>query len=263
MESRNPVFARTEAMAAGGRTATAGVDAASIAQLEQAYAGPSAGPVQTQRMTYNDVIMKTGMTFAVLLVGAGIGWFNPGLAMIGFIVGLVLGLVNAFKKEPSPALIITYAAFMGVGLGGISLMFQSQWQGIVQQAILGTLAVFGVALFAYRSGRIRVTPKFQRMVLIGMMGYLAFSLINVLFMVFGSGDNAFGLRSGWMGIAAGLIGVALAAFSLVLDFDFIDKGVQNGIPVKYAWTAAFGLVVTLVWLYLELLRLIAIFGGQD
>ena len=263
MESRNPVFARTEAMAAGGRTATAGVDAASIERLEQAYAGPAAGPLQTQRMTYNEEVLGDLADRRVLLVGAGIGWFNPAIAMVGFIVGLVLGLVNAFKKEPSPALILAYAAFIGVGLGGISFAFQPQWQGIVQQAVLGTLAVFGVALFAYRSGRIRVTPKFQRMVLIGMMGYLAFSLVNVLVMVFGSSDNAFGLRSGWLGIAAGLIGVALAAFSLVLDFDFIDKGVENGIPVKYAWTAAFGLVVTLVWLYLELLRLIAIFSGQD
>jgi uncharacterized YccA/Bax inhibitor family protein len=260
MESRNPVFARSEAMS--GRAATVGVDAAAIEQLEQAYAGPPAGPLQTQRMTYNDVIVKTGLTFAVLLVGAGVGWFNPGLAMIGFIVGLVLGLVNAFKKEPSPALILAYAAFMGVGLGGISLMFQAQWQGIVQQAILGTFSVFAVALVAYRSGRIRVTPKFQRMVIIGMFGYLAFSMVNLVLVLFGFGDG-WGLRSGWLGIVAGLIGVTLAAFSLVLDFDFIEKGVQNGIPEKYAWTAAFGLVVTLVWLYLELLRLLAILQGND
>jgi uncharacterized YccA/Bax inhibitor family protein len=260
MESRNPVFARSEAMS--GRAATVGVDAAAIEQLEQAYAGPPAGPLQTQRMTYNDVIVKTGLTFAVLLVGAGVGWFNPGLAMIGFIVGLVLGLVNAFKKEPSPALILAYAAFMGVGLGGISLVFQAQWQGIVQQAILGTFSVFAVALVAYRSGRIRVTPKFQRMVIIGMFGYLAFSMVNLVLVLFGFGDG-WGLRSGWLGIVAGLIGVTLAAFSLVLDFDFIEKGVQNGIPEKYAWTAAFGLVVTLVWLYLELLRLLAILQGND
>jgi uncharacterized YccA/Bax inhibitor family protein len=260
MESRNPVFARSEAMS--GRAATVGVDAAAIEQLEQAYAGPPAGPLQTQRMTYNDVIVKTGLTFAVLLVGAGVGWFNPGLAMVGFIVGLVLGLVNAFKKEPSPALILAYAAFMGVGLGGISLMFQAQWQGIVQQAILGTFSVFAVALVAYRSGRIRVTPKFQRMVIIGMFGYLAFSMVNLVLVLFGFGDG-WGLRSGWLGIVAGLIGVTLAAFSLVLDFDFIEKGVQNGIPEKYAWTAAFGLVVTLVWLYLELLRLLAILQGND
>ena len=263
MESRNPVFARADVMSGAGRTASAGIDAASIDQFEQAYAGPSAGPLQTGRMTYNDVIMRTGMTFGVLLVGAVVGWFVPQLFWIGFIVGLVLGLVNAFKKEPSPPLIIAYAAFMGVGLGGISLVFQSQWQGIVQQAVLGTLAVFAVALFAYRSGRIRVTPKFQRMVIIGMLGYLAFSVVNLFIMLFGVTDSAWGLRSGWLGIAAGLIGVALASFSLVLDFDFIDKGVANGIPEKYAWTAAFGLVVTLVWLYLELLRLIAIFSGQD
>lgn len=262
MESRNPVFARSETLVSGGRTASAGIDAASIDQLEQAYAGPAAGPLQTARMTYNDVIMKTGLTFVVLLVGAAIGWVFPQFFFVGFIGGLVLGLVNAFRKEPSPPLIIAYAALMGVGLGGISLMFQAQYQGVVQQAILGTFSVFAVALFAYRSGRIRVTPKFRRMVIIGMMGYLAFSLVNLVFVLFGSGDG-WGLRSGWLGVAAGLIGVALASFSLVLDFDFIDKGVQNGIPVKYAWTAAFGLVVTLVWLYLELLRLLAILQGGD
>jgi uncharacterized YccA/Bax inhibitor family protein len=263
MDTRNPVFARTETMTAGGRAATAGVDAASIAQLEQAYAGPAAGPVQTSRMTYNDVVVKTGLTFAVLLAGAVVGWMMPQLFFVGFIGGLVLGLVNAFKKEPSPPLIIAYAALMGVGLGGISLMFQAQYQGIVQQAVLGTFSVFAVALFAYRSGRIRVTPKFQRMLLIGMLGYLAFSVVNLFIMLFGVTDSAWGLRSGWLGIAAGLIGVALAAFSLVLDFDFIDKGVQSGIPARYAWTAAFGLVVTLVWLYLELLRLLAILQGNE
>jgi len=262
MESRNPVFARSEAMAGPGRAGTAAVDAATIERLEQTYAGPSAGPLQTRRMTYNDVIVKTGMTFGVLLVGAVVGWVAPQLFWIGFIGGLVLGLVNAFKREPSPVLIIAYGALMGIGLGGISFVFQQQWQGIVQQAVLGTLAVFAVALFAYRSGRIRVTPKFQRMVIIGMMGYLAFSLLNLVLVLFGVGDG-WGLRNGWLGIVAGLIGVALAAFSLVLDFDFIDKGVANGIPEKYAWTAAFGLVVTLVWLYLELLRLIAIFSGNE
>jgi len=262
MESRNPVFARSETLGSGGRVASAGIDAASIDQLEQAYAGPAAGPLQTARMTYNDVIMKTGLTFAVLLVGAGVGWVFPQLFFVGFIGGLVLGLVNAFKKEPSPPLIIAYAALMGVGLGGLSLMFQAQYQGIVQQAVLGTFSVFAVALFAYRSGRIRVTPKFRRMVIIGMMGYLAFSLVNLVLMLFGFGDG-WGLRSGWLGIVAGLIGVTLASFSLVLDFDFIEKGVQNGIPVRYAWTAAFGLVVTLVWLYLELLRLLAILQGNE
>jgi uncharacterized YccA/Bax inhibitor family protein len=262
MDTRNPIFSRSEQLAGGSRAATVGVDAAAIEQLEQAYAGPAAGPLQTDRITYNDVIVKTGMTFALVLVGAGIGWFNPGLTIVGLIGGLVLGLVNAFKKEPSPPLILAYAALMGIGLGGISMMYQAQWDGIVQQAVLGTFSVFAVALIAYRTGRIRVTPKFQRMVIIGMFGYLAFSLLNLVLSLFGVGDG-WGLRNGWLGIVVGLVAVALAAFSLVLDFDFIDKSVQAGVRSRYAWTAAFGLVVTLVWLYLELLRLLAILQGND
>jgi uncharacterized YccA/Bax inhibitor family protein len=262
MDTRNPIFSRSEELAGGARAGSVGVDAAAIEQLEQAYAGPAAGPLQTDRITYNDVIVKTGMTFALVLVGAGIGWFNPGLTIVGLIGGLVLGLVNAFKKEPSPPLILAYAALMGIGLGGISMMYQAQWDGIVQQAVLGTFSVFAVALIAYRTGRIRVTPKFQRMVIIGMFGYLAFSLLNLVLSLFGVGDG-WGLRNGWLGIAVGLVAVALAAFSLVLDFDFIDKSVQAGVPSRYAWTAAFGLVVTLVWLYLELLRLLAILQGND
>jgi uncharacterized YccA/Bax inhibitor family protein len=262
MESNNPVFARSEALQAGARTATVGVDAAAMQQLEHAYASPPAGPLQTGRITYNDVVVKTGLTFAVLLVGAGIGWLNPALTLIGFLGGLVLGLVNAFKKEPSPPLIIGYAALMGIALGGISMMYQAQFDGIVQQAVLGTFSVFAVALVAYRSGRIRVTPKFQRMVMIGMMGYLAFSLINIVAGLFGVGDG-WGFRTGIVGILISVVAVALAAFSLVLDFDFIDKSVAAGVPAKYAWTAAFGLVVTLVWLYLEMLRLLAILQGND
>jgi uncharacterized YccA/Bax inhibitor family protein len=262
MDTRNPIFSRSEQLAGGSRATTVGVDAAAIEQLEQAYAGPAAGPLQTDRITYNDVIVKTGLTFALVLVGAGIGWFNPGLTIVGLIGGLVLGLVNAFKKEPSPPLILAYAALMGIGLGGISMMYQAQWDGIVQQAVLGTFSVFAVALIAYRTGRIRVTPKFQRMVIIGMFGYLAFSLLNLVLSLFGVGDG-WGLRNGWLGIVVGLVAVALAAFSLVLDFDFIDKSVKAGVPSRYAWTAAFGLVVTLVWLYLELLRLLAILQGND
>jgi uncharacterized YccA/Bax inhibitor family protein len=262
METRNPVFARAEGLSGAGRAGGAAVDAATIEQLEQNYSGPAAGPLQTGRLTYNDVIVKTGLTFAVVLVGAGIGWFNPSLALVGLVVGLVLGLVNAFKKQPSPPLILAYAAFMGIGLGGISMLYQAQFNGIVQQAVLGTFSVFAVSLVAYRSGRIRVTPKFQRMVIIGMFGYLAFSLLNLVLSLFGVGDG-WGLRNGWLGVAVGVVAVALAAMSLVLDFDFIDKGVAAGIPEKYAWTAAFGLVVTLVWLYLELLRLLAILQGND
>ena len=266
MQSNNPVFNRTEAFSAS----RSGLDVATprADQLEDMYAAPSATPVQTGRMTYDDVVVKTGITFAVLLAGAVIGWQLPQLFWIGMIVGLVLGLVNAFKREPSPPLILAYAAFEGVFVGSVSFMFENltidgtSLQGIVAQAVLATLAVFGVSLWAYRSRRIRVTPKFQRGVLIALGGYMVFVLVNFLFQVFGSSDSPFGFRSGIFGILIGLFAVGLAAFCLILDFDFIEQGVRNGLPARYAWTAAFGLVVTLVWLYIELLQLLAILRGE-
>jgi uncharacterized YccA/Bax inhibitor family protein len=268
MESRNPVFNRTPGF--GGRQqAGYGTVAPSTEQLEDMYSAPSATPVQTGRMTYDDVVVKTGLTFGVLLVGAVIGWFAPQFALVGAIVGLALGLVNAFKRNPSPALILAYAAFEGLFVGGISNVFEgmqingNDLNGIVAQAVLATLAVFGVSLWAYRSKRIRVTPKFQRGVMIALGGYLVFVVVNLLFQVFGSSDSVFGFRTGIFGILIGLFAVGLAAMCLVLDFDFIEKGVQQGIPAKFAWTAAFGLTVTLVWLYVEILRLLAILRGGE
>jgi uncharacterized YccA/Bax inhibitor family protein len=266
MQSNNPVFSRTEAFSAS----RAGLDAAAprADQLEDMYAAPPATPAQTGRMTYDDVVVKTGITFAVLLVGAVVGWQLPQLFWIGMIVGLVLGLVNAFKREPSPPLILAYAAFEGVFVGSVSFMFENMQingnslQGIVAQAVLATLAVFAVSLWAYRSRRIRVTPKFQRGVLIALGGYLVFVLVNFLFQIFGSSDSPFGFRTGIFGILIGLFAVGLAALCLILDFDFIEQGVRNGLPARFAWTAAFGLVVTLVWLYIELLQLLAILRGE-
>jgi len=267
MESNNPVFNRTEAFS-GRQQAGRGTVAPSAEQLEDMYAAPSATPVQTGRLTYDDVVVKTGLTFGVLLVGAVVGWFQPQLTLMGAIVGLALGLVNAFKRNPSPALILAYAAFEGLFVGGISSVFEgmevngNSLDGIVAQAVLATLAVFGVSLWAYSSRRIRVTPKLQRGVLIALGGYLVFSLVNLVFQVFGSSDSMFGFRSGWLGVLIGLFAVGLAALCLVLDFDFVDKGVKEGIPAKFAWTAAFGLTVTLVWLYIEMLRLLAILRGE-
>lgn len=123
MQGNNPIFNRAEGF--NGRHATYDAAAPSAEELQQMYAAPSATPVQTGRMTYDDVVMKTGITFAVLLAGAVVGWFNPGLAFVGLIVGLVLGLVNAFKRNPSPPLILAYAAFEGLFVGGISQIFEN------------------------------------------------------------------------------------------------------------------------------------------
>ena len=122
------------------------------------------------------------------------------------------------------------------------------------QAVLGTLAVFASALVAYKSGKIRATPKFKRTVLVAMGGYLIFALVNMVVVLTGHGGT-FGLQQGGLGIAIGLFAVGLAAMMLILDFDFADQGVRNGVPERYSWLAAFGLVVTLVWLYVEMLRL--------
>ncbi|MBX9245018.1 Bax inhibitor-1/YccA family protein [Actinotalea ferrariae] len=237
--------------------------------LEQMYGAPTATTRDTGRLTYDDVIVKTGGLLALLVVVAAATWFvAPGLWPIGMIVGLVLGLVNAFKKSPSPALIVAYTVAQGVFLGGISLAFQNmtfdgtQVQPIVLQAVLGTFATFGAALFLFKSGRVRVTPKFTRWLLVAMVGYLAFSLLNFVLSFFMASEGFGPLRNGWMGIAVGLFAVGLAAASLIMDFDAIKRGVDQGVPAKFAWTAAFGLIVTLVWLYLEILRLLAIFNRE-
>ena len=272
MKSNNPVFSRMPEFTQGGYatfderprsaapTGAAATQAASSSTLEEMYAAPSATPVQTGRMTYDDVIMRTAMLFGVLLLTAAVAWFvAPGLMMVGLIGGLILGLVNAFKREPSPALILAYGAFQGLLLGGISRVFESAYDGIVVQAVLATLGTFGVMLALYKSGRIRVTPKFTRIMIFAIGGYLVFSLVNLI-LIFAFGQN---LRGGALGLLIGAVGAVLAALSLTLDFDFIDQGVRRGIPTRYAWTAAFGLAVTLIWLYIEFLRILAILRGDD
>ncbi len=244
-------------VAASYGTATAGYDAAALDQL---YAAPSATTADTGRLTYDDVIMKTAGLLAVLVLTGAATWIlAPGLWIAGAVVGLVLGLVNAFKKSPSPALILLYAAAEGVFLGGISAFYETAYTGLVGQAVLATLAVFGTSLVLFRSGKVRVTPKFTKVMLLSMVGYVAYSFLNVVLMLFGVGGGTYGpLRSGLLGVVVGLVAVGLAAMSLIVDFDSIQRGVRQGVPAKFAWSAAFGLVVTLVWLYLELLRLLAI-----
>ncbi|WP_277209555.1 Bax inhibitor-1/YccA family protein [Isoptericola croceus] len=244
---------------------TSGAQATDAASLQNMYNAPSAGPVDTQRLTYTDVIMKTAGLFALLVVVAAASWSLteafPGVWVFGMIVGLVLGLVNAFKKNPSPVLITLYAIAQGVFLGGISKMFETMADGIVLQAVLATLSVFAVSLALFSSGKVRVTPKFTRWLLISMVGYLVFSLVNVV-LVWTNVLQGWGMRGGTLGILIGLFAVGLAAAMLMVDFDSIKRGVEGGAPAKFAWSAAFGLMVTLIWMYLEILRLLAILRGD-
>ncbi|MFB2554740.1 Bax inhibitor-1/YccA family protein [Herbiconiux liangxiaofengii] len=264
--SSNPAFARNPVF--NGKEVTPQTPTISADGLQQMYERPAAGPSQTDRMSYDDVIIKTAGMFVILLATAVVAFLTMypiptvlglGLVVVGALGAFVLGLVNAFKREPSVPLILAYAALEGLAIGGISGIFEARWSGIVLQAVLATLAVFGVTLALFANGKIRASKRATKVFLIAMVGYGVFSLLNLVLMVTGVVTDPFGLRSGWIGIAIGLIAVLLAAYSLVLDFDSIQRGVKAGAPRKYGWSAAFGLVLTLVWLYLELLRIIAIF----
>src|SRR5687767_5110305 len=161
MESRNPVFNRTDAFSRRGYAGFNEAPPVAGQQLEEMYNAPAATGLQTGRMTIDDVVVKTGLMFAVLVPLAALSFYlkSPALMWGGLIVGLVLGLIVSFKQSTNPALILGYAAAEGLFIGGISAFFEAQWGVIVAQAVLGTLSVFGVALFAYKSGRVRVTPK--------------------------------------------------------------------------------------------------------
>lgn len=268
MASSNPAFSRNPAFSAQGPQTTTPV--LSGDELQQMYNAPSAGAQDTDRMTYEDTIAKTALCFAILVVAAVAGWvLTPGipfLPILGAIVGLVLGLVNTFKKEPSPGLILGYAAAEGIFVGGISYVFEGAFGGgLVLQAVLATLVVVGVTLALFKSGKVRASKKATKVFLIAMVGYMVFSLVNVGMMMFGGTTGAFGLNSMQigntgipLGVVIGLLAVVMAAYSLVLDFDFIQRGVNNRAPRKFGWSGAFGIMVTVVWLYVELLRLFAI-----
>jgi len=265
------------------------MDAAANAQLEGMYAAPPAGAIETDRMSVEDTVWKTAGLFGILLVTAAVGWvwtlggisapeYSPyGTAavnmlpwIIGALGGFVLAMVITFtsRKKVRPALIFAYAAFEGLFIGGISAFFEVRWPGIVTQATLATVAVVGVTLALFASGKIRASKKATKVFMIAMGGYLVFSLLNLVLMWTGVNQNAFGLFSQPvfgipLGLIIGVLVVIMAAYSLVLDFDQIQQGVRNGAPRKYGWLGAFGIMVTVVWLYVEILRIIAIARGNN
>lgn len=269
----NPAFSNSPAFSAKAAQRLAARDAAVPAiptpeQLQQQYSMPSATPVEMERMTYQDTIFKTLIGFTVLLAGAAVGWMIPALAIVGAIVGLVLAFVNIFKRKPSPALILAYAFAEGLLVGGVSMFFSLMWNGIVPMALIGTLGVVGVTLALFMSGKVRASKRATQVFLVALVGYAAFSLVNLVLMMTGvlNGFSATGGLRGIeipifggipLGVPLGILVVLLAAYSLVLDFEQIKNGVETGQPVIYGWTAAFGIIVTVVWLYLEILRLLS------
>jgi uncharacterized YccA/Bax inhibitor family protein len=243
-------------------------------QLQQMYNRPAAGPSETGRMTFDDVIIKTAICLAAVVAGAAVTLvvalpLASLLMIVGALGGFVLALVNTFKKQPSPSLILAYAALEGLFLGGLTRILDGLYPGVGLQAVIGTLSVFAVTLVLFKSGKVRATPKAMRFFMIATIGYAVFALINMVMMWTGAVDSPFGLRTSMeiagipLGVFIGLLAIGLAAFSLIMDFTSIEAGVRSGAPERFSWTAAFGLTVTLVWLYVEIIRLLAILRGDD
>ena len=210
-----------------------------------------------ERLTMNDVMVKTGINLGLVAVGAAVAWVMPVLLLLGLVGGLVLGLVNSFKKKVSPVLVMTYALMEGLLLGGLSAVVDMRYPGVAIQAVLATLVVAGTTLALFANGKLRATPKLNKIFMIGAIGYMAYGFISILGAgIFGSSLNSFSIGGIPLGLVVGLFAVALATYSLLLDFTTTSEAVEAGLPERESWRLAFGLTASLVWLYVEILRVL-------
>ena len=271
MQSSNPVFARSEGFNGRGGTAYADFGAGTPITHTQAGSG---------RMDIDTVVQKTGLTLGVVVLVAAATWLLTGdivdslgnvqsdvasklygIALVGALGGFVLSLVNSFKRAISPALVMAYAAFEGLFVGAFSKVV-GQWvgDGVVVGAVLGTVAAVAGTLAAYKFFDIQVNNKFRTWVIGAMFGFVAVSLLD---MVLGFFHADFGFNGfGPMGAISSVIGLGIGVLMLILDFDFVERGIAAGLPERESWRAAFGLTVTIIWIYIELLRLLAILRGD-
>lgn len=231
----------------------------------------TAVPGQTGAMTINGTINKVGIMVLLVLAGAAYTWNmvvgeNPAGArtymMIGAIGGLITALITVFRPRSAAITAPVYAILEGLFLGAISAMINAQYQGIPFQAVILTIGTLFSMLFLYRSGRIRATPRFRRGVFMATGAIFFAYMISFIFSLFGV-SLGYMHSAGPLGIIINLVVIGVAAMNLILDFDFIEKGSQAGAPKYMEWYGAFGLVVTLIWLYIEFLRLLSRFAGRD
>jgi uncharacterized YccA/Bax inhibitor family protein len=249
VESSNPVFGNAPSL-----------KAPSVAQVQDIYNTP-------QRLTMDDVVMKTGLLLGIVVVTGAFAWIadvGPGLVVGSALIGLVLALVNIFKKQVSPPLVLAYAAFEGVFLGAISHAYNDVYSGIAVQAAVGTAAIFGGVLALFSNGTLRATPRFTKIVSGAFIGLFALLVVNLLVNAFDGGGDGFGLRSGGgIAILFSIAFITVGSLTFVLDFDRAKQLVDGGADERESWRVAFGLVVGLVWLYLEVLRLLSYLRGSD
>jgi len=214
-------------------------------------------------MTISGTVNKTALSLVLLMTTALYTWNMPVndprlgiLTMVGIFGGLILALITIFKKHLAPYTVPGYALMEGFAIGAISTFFESRFPGIVTQAVFLTFGTLGALLLAYRSGLIKVTENFKLGIFAATGGIGLIYLLNFILGFFGSGISMVNSSSGF-GILFSIVVVTIAALNLVLDFDFIEEGAEKGAPAYMEWYGAFGLLVTLIWLYLEILRLLS------
>lgn len=250
----NPVLERT--------FGTGAVPDAAITEAQQQMLGQT-GPVAADTMTVQGVFRATLALFAVVLVGAAYGWGAVGdtATLPGWFLFAILGMVAlaitiAVRPALAPILGPLYALAQGVLLGMLSRVYETAFEGIVLNAVLATFATFIGMLILYGSGVVKATAKFRKVVVGATLGIGLFYLLSIVLSLFGA-PMTFVWDGSPLGIVISLGIIVVAALNLVLDFDFIDRGVAAGLPSRTEWLAGFGLMVTIVWLYLEFLRLFA------
>lgn len=229
------------------------------------------GAVSDSSMTINGTINKIGLMLLLLIASASYTWKlvlaeDPGrvgtLAIVGAIGGFIVAMITVFRPKSSPYTAPVYAILEGMFLGAISAVINAKYPGVAFQAVLLTIGTLFTMLFLYRSGRIRATPKFRKGVMMAtgavFFAYMISWLLSLLGMPVG-----FMHSSGPLGILISLVIIVIAALNLIMDFDFIERGSQMGAPKYMEWYGAFGLMVTLVWLYIEFLRLLSRFAGRN
>ena len=230
-------------------------------------------------MTIDSVVQKTALTLGVVVVVAALTWATTGdisdqqslntlyaLSMVGALGGFVLAMVNSFSRVISPALVLAYAALEGVFVGAFSKAIESIFNqnghpgSLVIGAVLGTMAAVAGTLAAYRFFHIKVGQRFRTWVIAATFGFVAVSLLDFVLSLFGASFGFNGISG--LGFFASLLGLGLGVLMLILDFDFVERGIEAGLPERESWRAAFGLTVTIVWIYIELLRILAVLRGN-
>ncbi len=294
MQSNNPVFRRSEEFHASGSNAYGNQTYAGNGSAYQGYGQtgytdpatwgtgtpgqpgttPTSPAVSSGPMTIDSVVQKTAISLGLVIVAALATWVmtpdiengevGSGLiaaVTLGSLAAFALSMVNSFKRVISPALVMAFAVAEGIALGGLSKLFDVQFgQGVVSGAVIGTFAAFAGTLAAYKVFDIKVGNKFRMFVMAAVFGMIGLSLMELVLSMFNADIGLFGVSG--LGMLTAVAGLVLGVFMLVMDFDFVEQGIANRLPERESWRAAFAMTVSLVWIYTNLLRILAFFSDN-